>query len=424
MKSKLTTIMSWIEKRKNCKCWIACWKQGSRKKRRSTGIRIEAGAAGRHTRALAEQTAAAMEAAATGETPAHKACDAVRKVAELHGCAGKIPTVREYLDAFPRTAGMSTEINRTRAFKLFLEYLGTDADRRIDTITPAICRGFVQHELKRVARGTVGVIRSSILSAFRRAVEVDDYMNKNPMAAVTLADEARAVNPDRGQDRQERKNFTLEEIRFMLEHFPDPWSDMVAVSFFLGGLRLSDVCKLRWDAVNWRDRYIRLVEVKTGKERLLPIVDELMERLNGRLLRSLDGEEYVFPEMAHAYLGSSKTNISTQFTAILRAHGMIAGAVDAGKKKGSARHAVSEKSFHSIRHTVTTYLRGGMTGTAMFSPDVIRDTVGHDSEEVERGYFHGALAMRRNVLATLAEGVEGVAPTLNSPAATAYRQGA
>ena len=65
--------------------------------RRSTGIRIEAGAAGRHARALAEQTAAAMEAASTGETPAHKACDAVRKVAELHGCAGKIPTVREYL---------------------------------------------------------------------------------------------------------------------------------------------------------------------------------------------------------------------------------------------------------------------------------------------------------------------------------------
>ena len=83
--------------------------QGSRKIKRSTGIRIEAGAAGRHTRALAEQTAAAMEAAASGETPAYKACDAVRKVAEIHGCAGKIPTVREYFAAFPRTAGESSE---------------------------------------------------------------------------------------------------------------------------------------------------------------------------------------------------------------------------------------------------------------------------------------------------------------------------
>ena len=65
-----------------------------------------------------------------------------------------------------------------------------------------------------------------------------------------------------------------------------------------------------------------------------------------------------------------------------------------------------------------------MTGTALFSPDAIRDTIGHDSEEVERGYFTGTLTMRRNVLAALAEGVEGAAPTLKSPTAPAYRQGA
>ena len=237
--------------------------QGSRKIKRSTGIRIEAGAAGRHARAMAEQTAAAMEAAASGETPAHKACEAVRKVAELHGGAGRIPTVREYFAEFPRTASESSEKNRARSFKVFLEYLGTGADRRIDTITPAICRGFVQHELRRVARGTVELHRGYVSTAFKRAVEVDDYMNKNPMAAVSLAEEARAIIPERGQDQQKRLPFTLEEVRFMIQSFPAPWNDMVAVSFYLGGLRLSDVCTLRWDAVNWREGYVRLVEVKT-----------------------------------------------------------------------------------------------------------------------------------------------------------------
>ncbi len=415
--------MSWLIKRKNCDHWIACWKQGGHEIRRSTKIRIETGAAGRKARSLAEQTAAAMEAAATGETPAHKACDAVRKVAEIHGCAGRIPTVREYFADFPRTAGESAEKNRTRAFNLFLEYLGVWADRRIDTITPAICRGFVQHELKRIARGTVGVLRGYLSSAFKRAVEVDDYLNKNPFSGVNLGVEARAVIPERGQDKQKRLPFTLEEIRFMIRSFPAPWGDMVAVSFYLGGLRLSDVCMLRWDAVNWRDNYVRLVEVKTRKERYLPILPQLRELLMRRHSQSTNGEEYVFPDMAHYYLGSSKTGISTQFTALLRAHGMIEGTVNAGKAKGN-RHAVSAKSFHSIRHTVATYLRGGMTGTALFSPDAIRDTIGHDSEEVERGYFTGTLTMRRNVLAALAEGVEGATPTMNSPAAPAYRQGA
>ena len=397
--------------------------QGSRKIKRSTGIRIEAGAAGRHTRALAEQTAAAMEAAATGETPAHKACDAVRKVAELHGGAGRIPTVREYFAAFPRTAGESSEKNRARAFKVFLEYLGTGADRRIDTITPAVCRGFVQHELRRVARGTVELHRGYVLTAFKRAVEVDDYMNKNPMAAVSLAEEARAIIPERGQDQQKRLPFTLEEVRFMIQSFPAPWNDMVAVSFYLGGLRLSDVCTLRWDAVNWREGYVRLVEVKTRKERYLPILPQMRELLMRRLTQSTGGEEYVFPSMAHYYMGSSKTSISTQFTALLRAHGMIGGTVDAGKAKGN-RHAVSAKSFHSIRHTVATYLRGGMTGTALFSPDAIRDTIGHDSEEVERGYFTGTLTMRMNVLSALASGMEGAKPAIDSAAARAYQKGA
>ena len=362
--------MSWIEKRDNCKCWIACWRQGRRKVRRSTGIRIEAGAAGRHARAMAEQ-AAAMEAASTGETPAHKACDAVRKVAELHGCAGKIPTVREYLTNYPRKRGESSEMNQRRAFKVFLAYLGTDADKRIDTITPAICRGFVQHELRRVARGTVELYRGYVWSAFRRAVEVDDYMNKNPMAAVSLTEEARAVIPERGQDVQKRQPFTLEEIHFMIQSFPAPWNDMVAVSFYLGGLRLSDVCMLRWDAVNWREGYIRLVEVKTRKERYLPILPQLKEVLVQRLTQSTGGEEYVFPDMAHLLPWQLKNE---HFNAVYRAaQGArdIEGTVNAGKLTGG-RRAVSAKSFHSIRRTVATYLRGGMTGTALFSPDADR----------------------------------------------------
>ncbi len=398
--------------------------QGSRKIKRSTGIRIEAGAAGRHTRALAEQTAAAMEAAASGETPAHKACDAVRKVAELHGCAGKIPTVREYFAAFPRTARESTEKNRSRSFKVFLEFLGTDADRRIDTITPAICREFVRRMLKRVSRNTVRQFRTYVAAVFKRAVEVDDYLSKNPFAGVDMGVEARAIIPERGEDQQKRLPFTLEEIRFMIQSFPAPWCDMVAVSFYLGGLRLSDVCTLRWDAVNWREGYVRLVEVKTRKERCLPILPQMRELLMRRLTQSTGGEEYVFPSMAHYYLGSSKTSISTQFTALLRAHGMIGGIVNAGKQAGR-RRMMSAKSFHSIRHTVTTYLRGGMTGTALFSPDAIRDTIGHDSEEVERGYFTGTLTMRMNVLSSLAAAVEDAGPVIDSSsAARAYQQGA
>ncbi len=384
--------------------------------RRSTGIKILPGAAGKKAKLLAEQAAKAMELAATGETPAFKACDAVRKTAELHGGGGKIPSVREYFADYPRTSSASSERNRSRAFTLFLEYLGADADRRIDTITAATCRGFIRHVLQSVSRGTVEIYRTYLSSAFKRAVDVDDFLYKNPFAGVNLAAEAAGVNPGLGRDRQVRQPFTLDEIRFMIQHFPEPWGDMVAVSWYTAGLRLSDVCLLRWDAVNWKGGYIRLVEKKTRRERCLPLIPALRDLLLRRLTGMDGGEEYVFPVMAHYYLGSSRTGVSTQFTALLRAHGMIPGEAAGGEKLRGKRHAVSPKSFHSIRHAVVTYLRGGMNGVSLFSADAVRDAVGHDSEEVERAYFTGSLAARERVVAELASAIS--APGDVAPAAS------
>lgn len=42
---------------------------------------------------------------------------------------------------------------------------------------------------------------------------------------------------------------------------------MVAVSWYTGGLRLSDVCLMRWASIDWAGGYISLVEKKTRKER-------------------------------------------------------------------------------------------------------------------------------------------------------------
>lgn len=162
--------------------------------------------------------------------------------------------------------------------------------------------------------------RTYLSCAFKRAVEVDNLMDRNPFAGVKLAAEAAKANPGRGEDKQKRLPFTLREIRFMLDHFPAPWGDMVAVSWYLAGLRLSDVCLLRWDAVDRQKGYVRIVEQKTGKERYLPLIPELravLERLQGQAA----GEEYVFPLMAHYYLSGANGYVSTQFTALLRAHG-------------------------------------------------------------------------------------------------------
>ncbi len=58
--------MAWIEQKKRYACWVACWKRNGRKMWRSTGIKVLPRTAGRQAKNPAEQTAKAMELAATG----------------------------------------------------------------------------------------------------------------------------------------------------------------------------------------------------------------------------------------------------------------------------------------------------------------------------------------------------------------------
>lgn len=371
--------------------WHATWKVGSNSVRRTTGIKVKPkGMSERKAEMLARQQADMMEEAYKGTAPIDKLMDNLRSAGELAGIGGAMPTLREYLKAFPRTATEGSEKNRQRAFDLFIGYMGERADKRLDLVKVADCEGFCKWALKKRSRGTVEKYKNALGHAFRRAVEIDDLMRKNPMQAVSLPVVAAAVCPERGADKQKRLPFTLGEIKRMLDELPAPWCDMVAVSWYTGGLRLSDVCLLRWACVDFEQGFISLTEKKTKKERCIPICDALRSVLVAR--RAVSGrDEYVFPDKAHFYLSSSAGYISTQFTALLRAMGIVEPKEELTV---SGRHKLASKSFHSIRHAFVTWGRsqGG------FTADVIRDTVGHDSEAVEQGYFTCALELKARVL--------------------------
>src|SRR4029077_18867457 len=77
--------------------------------------------------------------------------------------------------------------------------------------------------------------------------------------------------------------------------------------------------------------------------------------------------------------------LSNQFTDILAAAGMVEARThkaDAGKGRAT-RRAVSEISFHSLRHTAVSLLKN-----AGVSDAVAQDLVGHESAEISRLYTH------------------------------------
>ena len=104
--------------------------------------------------AMARAQADEMELAAKGAMPLDKLVDSVRSAAEQAGMGGEMPSLREYLDAFPRTASDGSEINRRRAFTVFLEFMGAKSDRRLDLVTVADCEGFCRWALEPWNGGT------------------------------------------------------------------------------------------------------------------------------------------------------------------------------------------------------------------------------------------------------------------------------
>lgn len=387
--------------------WYATWRNAEGKLiKRATGLAVTDNVTPpKKIKDRARQRAQQMEEAATGRTPLARIQDTVRALAVANGMATNIPTLKAYLDSYPKTCRESTEYNRKRSFNVFMEFLGKKADLRIDAITPAICVEFVKWALKRTTAKTVNQYKTYMYSAFKRAVYLDDLLLKNPWEAVSVSKIAAALGYR--DESTKRQPFTLEELYTLMNDFPAPWCDMVAASYYLTGLRISDVCLLRWDSINREENVVSLIEYKTGKARHIPLHNDLRKRLTRIRDLQAEKEPYVFPIMAHKYLSNQSGLISTEFTSLLKVKGIVS--VPQTPLEGRRKHLCT-KSFHSIRHSVVSILRSN----ALFSADVVRDAVGHDNEMIERGYFTGSMQGRKQAMDALATAFHAlpVSPTL------------
>lgn len=147
---------------------------------------------------------------------------------------------------------------------------------------------------------------------------------------------------------------------------------------------------------------VRLREVKTRHERVISLLPVLRERLLAIRAEQGEGvEEFVFPNMAQRYQGQYSSRISTDFTGLLKAYGIVDTKED-GEVLEGRRHRVNPKSFHSIRHSVVSFARVNPQLTA----DMVREAVGHTSEAVERGYFAAGDAAKAKVMEVLNDAVK------------------
>lgn len=362
--------------------WFACFRVNGKQKVLTTGIKIcPPISAGKAKASVMKE--AELQARIIAEELEKEAKGAILNVNVIVSLAGNkaksvlrnkkyIPSVKEHLNKWlANRPNLRSTTRYTKAVKNFLEFLGSDQDMPLDSVTEAHARKFMDSQLELLHSGTVGLYMQGLSTAFQQAVN-ERLFPFNPF---------KGVKPGKRDknDTMERRAFTMEEVKQLTEVLPGEWPDMIRVCLYTGGQRIGDIATLKWNQINLQSGIIAMTTQKTKRRMNKPIITPLKELLAQRAIDKIS--DYVFPvaAMRHAQANNTSSKLSIEFNTLLKKFDFIEKEQEELTGK---RRQLAPLSFHSLRATAVTALR-----LAGVSPDLCRAIVGHDSEIVERIYF-------------------------------------
>ena len=382
--------------------YYAIFYANGRKIKRSTGVKVkQTGYTTRQLENMARQQADRLEAISSGDALVDRQIDALRAAAEAAGSGAKVPTAYDYISNFKPAGGMQNVSNAKRAHEQFLQYLRTDATKRLDRITRDMCQGFIDQQAKDRSAGTVKKFRGHLACVFNTAVR-DGLLTRSPWAGVKLPK----------ADTVHHEPFTREQIRTLFTKLPPLWQDMVKFCIYSGGQRLGDVATMKWSCIDLQNGIIRFSSNKTGLKIENPILPPLLNRLKEIKAAAGEREEYVFPHMAYTYK-TGRGHLSTEFTTLLKSLRMYR---QTEPPEGGRKRKGVLTSFHSLRSFMVSSLNNiGIPSR------LVKAIVGHaDKSDVEgEYYYHASLSEKTLAFQSfdkwLMADTEEACPWLNRP---------
>lgn len=373
-------IMSTIVNRRGI--WQARYMDANGKSHRtSTRIPVKGGNGftAREAKKAAEAVAAGFEESVNGNV-SERIIRRVQRQLETVGLVRKI-TVREWFVAFQTQPEFLHTREQTRKsyaqiYNNFCKWLGNDADAPITKITSARVVDYLNYESRELGYAVSTVIRHrAVLRVAFNSAEYHELIRRNPVRLI------RQSMVDNTRPRDIIMPFTHKQIAMLKRALPQQLRFLMLVCLHSLGQRLTDCCRMRWDMFDFKKEWLMFSTGKTKRLMAIHITKEFRallqeiqqyQRVNGII------SKYIFPQWAERkYLNS----VSKAFAAELDKLGMRPRVARIkGEGRAHHRHALC---FHSLRHYVVSTLRSNPN----FSADVVRDGVGHSSEEVERRYF-------------------------------------
>lgn len=304
----------------------------------------------------------------------------------------------EWLRRKARDSSKATMARYKNHAEAFLAWLG-DARRKkpLESVTPQHVREWREslQDGGRAGKTVLSYVKD--LGAIYRAAMREGIVTFNP-CGTAIADTVT-------EDSQERKPFTDEEVANLMHSAPsEEWRGLVLVAAFTG-LRLGDAARLSWKAVDLAAKQITLIPSKSRKKRevRIPIHPDLLSYLLAAPVAEDSPAAPVFPSLARMRVNGG-SGLSSTFTGILLGIGVDRGkpsrVIKEGQDKGAGR-ITYEKTFHSFRHTFTSWLRN-----AGVSEEDRMALTGHSTRDSHAIYSHADEKAGRNAIAKL--------PSLNS----------
>lgn len=337
-------------------------------------------------RRKAQKIAEAFEAAtrkARTETQARKVVSDIYEL--INGQPLATLSIQQYFTEWTATVATTTSKATAAAYaqvsRDFIAFLGERANRDLSQLSSVEITQFRTATLARVSVSTANKTLKILRVALSQAVK-NGLIDNNPAARV---DTVRA----KASDKNDRRPFTLDELRRVLAVCNNEWRGMVIAGLYTGQ-RLGDLANLTWSSVDLARGEISFVTAKTGRRQLLPIAKPLHAYLE-TLPSSDNPRAPIFPKLCQS------RRLSNDFHDILVDADLVAKRSDAntdgtGQGRKTSRQA-GGLSFHCLRHTATTLLK-----TAGVSQAVVMDLIGHDSPEISRHYTHVDADAKRSAL--------------------------
>jgi integrase len=317
-----------------------------------------------------------------------------KTIADIYALANQdiLPssTTHDFLDSWLKRkaleAGETTHVRYATVVEQFKEFLGMRAHQDITHLGVREITTFRDYQVRRLAPGTVNVSLKILRSALAQARR-DGLIDVNPAERVTLLKVPKGAR---------RRPFTIAELRALLAVADPEWRGMILFGVYTG-LRLGDIARLTWRNIDLEQGDLSVTTAKTKREQVLPLAKTLL----GHLAAMRAGVDSDGPLFLCAYGAKQRSEyggtLSNQFYQILVEAGLAEprSHLSCGKGRGG-RRAPSVLSFHSLRHTATSFLKN-----AGVSDAVARDIIGHESAAVSANYTHIDQRTKREALEKL-----------------------